>query len=169
MEEAEGGTSSIPRELQQAMAHFQKIFGNGGVIHPSLLTPQKQGVRSKATCLCGQNHKKAPVSRAYGQSVASVELPVWAGFCVYSRTHLTFGEGVPGICVGQRTSLRSQSLLPPLGGGSRSQSHFPILHTKHRLRPFPSPLLAFAWLRGLMLRGELLPTWPGFLFVGNGQ
>lgn len=151
------------------MAHFRKIFGNGGAIHPSLLTLQKQDVWSKATSLCGQNHKKDPVSRAYGQGVASVELPVQAGFCVYSRTHPTFGERVPGICVGQRTSLWSQSLLPTFRGVSRDQSHFPNLHTKHRLRPFPSLLLAFAWLWGLTLRGELLPTWPGFLFVGNGQ
>ena len=83
MEEAEGGIApSIPRELRQALAHFRKTFGNGGEIQPSLLTPWKQDVWSKATCLYGQNHKKAPVPGAYGQGVASVELPIHAGFFI---------------------------------------------------------------------------------------
>lgn len=55
MEEAEGGAAaSIPRELQQATAHFQ-TFGNGGEIQPWLLSSQKQDVWSKTTCLCEQH------------------------------------------------------------------------------------------------------------------
>lgn len=51
-----------------------------------------------------------------------------------------------------------ESASPSTFGGSRDQSPFPGLHTKHRLSPLPGPLLTFAWLWGLMLHGEQLPT-----------
>lgn len=46
-----GTSSSHSRELQQAMAHFSKLFGNRGETRPLLLTSQKQDVWSTATCV----------------------------------------------------------------------------------------------------------------------
>lgn len=84
------------------------------------------------------------------------------------------GEGVPGVC---RSTLWSQSLLPPLGGFQGSKS-FPQLVHQARTEPSPQSTAGFCLAKGAHAawgaasphgRASCCVCVGGFLFVGKGQ
>lgn len=93
-----------------------------------------------------------------------VELPIQAGFCLYSRTHPTFGGG------GTRRMYRSEdnfveSVSPTFSRVPGSMS-FPQLALQAQTEASPQPTAGFCLAMGAPAPWELLPRWLGFLFGG---